>query len=265
MDKLKMAACGVDCNECGQYKVTKDHDMKSAELLVEWFRIRGWIEPNEGAEAVIKKAPLCNGCWNTTDDCFWKCGCGSRDFRVCCKEKQINHCGECENFPCENYIEWSTWNEAHKKAMDYLKTLKKAKEIVCGSTMHTVSESGLGADWVMSLTDEESYPAASMITASRADGFKWIAFCSGLGWNKPNRVEKDPRSCVYLFDKESFSGISLTGKIKIITDLEVKKEMWYDALGDFWNGYEDDRWCVLMFKPEKYSIFIDNRTIRGEF
>ena len=90
-------------------------------------------------------------------------------------------------------------------------------------------------------------------------------FYSGLGWNKPNRAEKDPRSCVYLFGKNNFTKISLTGKIEIITDMEVKKQLWYKTLGDFWNGYDDERWCVLMFKPERYNIFIDNRTIRGEF
>ena len=149
--------------------------------------------------------------------------------------------------------------------MDNIDLLIKAEKIVNGSTMHTVAESRLGADWVMSLTDDEGYPAASMITASRADGFKWIAFCSGLGWNKPNRAEKDPRSCIYLFDNESFSGISLTGKIEVITDLETKKQMWYDALGDYFKNPEDDKLCVLRFKPERYNIFIDNHTIRGKF
>ncbi|MCL1952843.1 MAG: pyridoxamine 5'-phosphate oxidase family protein [Oscillospiraceae bacterium] len=143
--------------------------------------------------------------------------------------------------------------------------LKKAEEIVNGSTMHTVGESGLGADWVMALTDEKGYPAASMITAARADGFKWIAFCTALGWNKPNRAERDPRACIYLFDKASFSGISLTGKMEVITGLETKKQMWYDALSDFFKGPEDERLCVLIFRPERYNIFIDNRTIRGEF
>lgn len=142
--------------------------------------------------------------------------------------------------------------------------LKKAEEIVNGSTMHTVNESGLGADWVMALTDEEGYPTASMITAARADGFNWIAFCSGLGWNKPNRAKKDPRTCVYLFDEE-FSGISLTGKLEVITDYKIKKQMWYDALGDVFKGSDDEKLCVLMFKPEKYNISIDNRTINGSF
>ena len=143
--------------------------------------------------------------------------------------------------------------------------LRKAKELVNGSTMHTVGESGRGADWVMALIDEGGYPAASMITAARADGFTWIAFCTALGWNKPNRAEKDPRACIYLFDKESFSGISLTGKIEVMTDLATKTQMWYDALGDFFKDPEDKRLCVLMFRPERYNIFIDNHTIRGVF
>ena len=144
-------------------------------------------------------------------------------------------------------------------------SLKKAEELVNGSTMRTVGDSGRGADWVMALTDEEGYPAASMITASRADGFKWIAFCTVLGCNKSSRAEKDPRACVYLFDKESFTGISLTGKIEVITDLAIKKRMWYDALGDSFKSPKDKKLCVLMFRPERYNIFIDNRTIRGVF
>ena len=142
--------------------------------------------------------------------------------------------------------------------------IKKAEEFVNKSTIHTVDELGT-ADWVMALTDEEGYPVTSMITASKADGFKWITFCTGLGagYNKANRVEKDPRSSVYLFDKESFTGISLMGKIEVTTDEETKKKMWFDALSDHFNGVEDESWCVLIFKPERYHIFIDGCTIRG--
>jgi len=143
--------------------------------------------------------------------------------------------------------------------------LDKAEKIVNDSTMWTVGESGRGADWVMSLIDEEGYPAASMITASRADGFKWIAFCTGLGWNKPNRAAKDPRASVYLFDRESFTGVSLVGKVEVMTDIETKKQMWYDALGEYFSGPEDANMCVLMFRPERYNVFIDGQTIRGEF
>jgi len=52
MNKLRLAACGVNCNECGTYN--KEHDIKAAESMVEWYREQGWIEKNEGAEAVQK-------------------------------------------------------------------------------------------------------------------------------------------------------------------------------------------------------------------
>jgi hypothetical protein len=124
MPLFKMAACGIDCYECAQYKVTKENDLKAAEALVPWFRSQRWIGENEDAEAVMKKAPLCNGCWYITDDCFWKCGCGSIDFRICCEGKKINHCGECGDFPCTHYIKWVDWGEHHKKAMEHLQSIK---------------------------------------------------------------------------------------------------------------------------------------------
>ena len=124
MTPLKIAACGIDCAECAQYKVTMHHDAQAAELLADWFKSQGWIAENEGADAVLKKSPLCKGCWNITDDCFWKCGCGKIDFRVCCTEKKIAHCGECSEFPCEHYVKWKEMHESHVKAMERLMAFK---------------------------------------------------------------------------------------------------------------------------------------------
>jgi hypothetical protein len=125
MEKLKRAACGVDCTECGSYKVTMERDLNAAKDLVEWYRDMKWIEENEGAEAVLRKNPLCKGCWNTTEDCFFRCGnsneCG---LRTCCIEKQIDHCGHCIDFPCDKYLDFANGHGVHKKAMDYLLSVK---------------------------------------------------------------------------------------------------------------------------------------------
>lgn len=125
MEKHKLAACGVDCNECASFKVTIEHDLKAAELIVEWFREQGWIEKEEGAEAVMSKAPICSGCWDKTD-VFWKGSgsCGNCGFRSCCEEKNLNHCGECNKYPCGKYDGFTEGNEGHKKAMQYLLSLK---------------------------------------------------------------------------------------------------------------------------------------------
>lgn len=149
--------------------------------------------------------------------------------------------------------------------MNRTEKLRRAEQIINRSAMLSAEHSECGVDWVMSLIDEEGYPSASMITAARADGFHWIAFCTGVGWNKPNRAEKDPRACVYLFDQPSFCGISLVGKIEVITDYEWKKRAWYDELGGSFESPADERLCVLLFKPEKYNIFMDGSTIYGTF
>ena len=50
MEKLGLAACGIDCSECASYKVTMNQDLNAAESLVEWYRGQGWIGQNEGVE-----------------------------------------------------------------------------------------------------------------------------------------------------------------------------------------------------------------------
>ena len=122
----RLAACGIDCTQCGSYKVTMYKDMEAAAQLVLWYRSQGWIGEDEGAEAVMRKNPLCKGCWDSTEDCFFNCGCGRVDFRLCCTQKEILHCGQCNEFPCEAYIEWVSMHDHHEKAMEYLQTIKKA-------------------------------------------------------------------------------------------------------------------------------------------
>ena len=121
---MRMAACGIDCSQCGSYKVTMEGTLEAAERLVDWYRSSGRIGPDEGAEAVLAKNPICKGCWDVTEDCFFKCGCCNRDFRVCCNQKQIIHCGECDEFPCDDYTKWLGWGDHHKKAMEHLLSLR---------------------------------------------------------------------------------------------------------------------------------------------
>ncbi len=130
MTKLRLAAFGIDCEACGSYKVTAYEDREAAEALVPWYKGQGWIGKDEGAEAVIAKNPLCTGCWNITEDCFFKCGCHpNRDFRVCCSEKGIAHCGECGDFPCAYYMEFVGNLEHHKEAMRRLLALKEGVQL----------------------------------------------------------------------------------------------------------------------------------------
>lgn len=122
MEKLKLAACGIDCNECALCNA--EHDLKAAESLVGWFKSRGWIKKDDTAEAVIRKAPFCKGCWGGTE-VHWSKDCA---LLMCCREKQLNHCGECDDFPCHEYMKWAKDLEHHEKAMEYLKSIKNQQK-----------------------------------------------------------------------------------------------------------------------------------------
>ena len=111
-------------------------------------------------------------------------------------------------------------------------------------------------DCVLALIDLDGYPTASTITVSKNDGINWLTFCTGFGGSKTERIEQCDRASVCFFSLNPLYNITLVGKIEVITDLEVKKEMWYDGLKNQFNGPEDTNYCVLKFKTERYKLMI---------
>jgi hypothetical protein len=59
-EKLKMAVCGLNCNECNIFKAS--YDIAAADAILNWFKQQGWININESTEEFMKKGPLCCGC-----------------------------------------------------------------------------------------------------------------------------------------------------------------------------------------------------------
>ncbi len=112
----------------------------------------------------------------------------------------------------------------------------------------------------LALIDANGYPTASTITASYADGIKWITFCTALQSNKVKRIGNCNRASV------CFSGdynITLVGTIEIVTDEAAKKEFWYDGLEQHFSGPEDPNFCVLMFKTERYNLMVNWTELEG--
>lgn len=132
--------------------------------------------------------------------------------------------------------------------------LKKAGEIV---------EKNTGADTycVLALLETDGYPTASTISASKADGINWITFCTGMGSPKTNRIEKYRQASV-CFNSPEYN-ITLVGDIEIVTNPEVKKEMWYSGLANHFNGPEDPNYCVLRFTTKRYNLWVDFKEVRG--
>ena len=117
MNNLNTAACGLDCSNCNLYKATFDES--AAQTLVDWFLEEGWIEDSTAA-AVMEKAPFCNGCWNDGGE-HW---CSDCNMLTCCKAKNLEHCAQCGNFPCDEVMAFAKDGlPHHKKAYERLASL----------------------------------------------------------------------------------------------------------------------------------------------
>lgn len=132
--------------------------------------------------------------------------------------------------------------------------VKKAGEIIEKNT-------GAGTYCVLALIDLDGYPAASTITASKADGIKWITFCTGLGSTRVKRICQCNRASV-CFNSDEYN-ITLVGTMEVLTDPRIKKEMWYGGLSNHFSGPEDPDYCVLRFNTERYSLLVDWKEARG--
>lgn len=110
--------------------------------------------------------------------------------------------------------------------------------------------------------DSDGYPKASTITASRSGGIEWVTFCTGFGSGKTKRIEKCNRASV-CFNTDGAYNISLIGTLEIVTDPEVKREMWYEGLTQHFSGPDDPNYCVLRFQTERYSLLIDWKEAEG--
>jgi len=105
----------------------------------------------------------------------------------------------------------------------------------------------------LALIDENGYPTASTLTISKADGISWFTFLTSVGSNKARRIRRCSKGCVCLSSSEY--NITLVGTIEIVTDPDIKREMWYEAIGELFTGPDDPAYCVLRFSTERYSLF----------
>lgn len=115
----------------------------------------------------------------------------------------------------------------------------------------------------LALVDPDGYPHTTTISISKSEGIKWLTFCTGTGAKK-DTINRCGKASVCVNSSEYH--IALTGTIEQITDLDVKKEMWYNGLKNHFSGWDDPNYCVLKFTAERYNILLlsDGQDGQGE-
>lgn len=130
--------------------------------------------------------------------------------------------------------------------------IQKASEII---------QSNCGEDGYCALTlmDTDGRPTTTTITPSKAEG-RWITFCTGFG-TRTERIQLCKDACV-CFNAPNYH-ISLKGRMEVITDTDVKREMWYGGMANHFAGSDDPGYVVLKFVADSYNLFIDWEGAKG--
>ena len=136
------------------------------------------------------------------------------------------------------------------------------EEIVRKAEQIIAQKAGRGNDayCTLALLDDEGYPATSTISIARADGIKWLMFCT-RAHSKQERVSRCDKASVCI--NSPYYHISLVGRVELLNDMSIKKEMWYSGLSRSFDGMFDPDYCVLKFTTERYKISIDWQEEKG--
>jgi len=91
MDQI-IAYCGLACHECGALLATQaDDDEKRAEVAREW---------SEQFNVDVSPENInCDGCLSERGRLFSHCM--TCQIRKCAREKDLDNCGYCDEYPCE--------------------------------------------------------------------------------------------------------------------------------------------------------------------
>ena len=136
--------------------------------------------------------------------------------------------------------------------------LARAAEIIAQRTVRQDKDSFA----TLITIDPDGSPVPTTISPSRSEGIRWITFCTGRGAPSPVRLGQNNKAAVCL--NSPAYHISLTGTAQVCTDSEICREMWYEGLANHFSGPDDPNLCVIRFTTERYSLFIDWESVKGE-
>ncbi len=108
-----LSFCGLNCTVCEIY-LASHGDNELHDGLVKFFK--------ENFDSNISSVS-CERCRGETDKC-WTSDC---HFRTCATEQGLTYCFECENFVCEELVEFG--KQAPPNQANIIENLKKMKEI----------------------------------------------------------------------------------------------------------------------------------------
>ncbi|MFO7882028.1 MAG: DUF3795 domain-containing protein [Kosmotogaceae bacterium] len=104
----KIAYCGLLCEECEIYKATIKNDNNLREDTAKRFSSYNY--------PLSKEDINCLGCSGNEKDLFRFCN--ECEIRLCGIKREVNNCGECDDYPCDKLSKPFEMNPENKNRLD---------------------------------------------------------------------------------------------------------------------------------------------------
>jgi len=113
---------------------------------------------------------------------------------------------------------------------------------------------------IISSVDEDGFPnSKAMLPPRKREGIKHIFFTTNTSSMRVKQYTKNPKACVYFFDKRFYRGVMLRGTMKVLHDSASRQSIWKNGDEMYYpKGVTDPDYCVLRFTAQNgryYSNF----------
>jgi len=120
MNKL-LAYCGLLCNGCPIYWTTREEDnVLKARMKSEIAKMSKELY---GLDQKPEDITDCDGCRSAESRLYP--GCLKCQIRICAREKALENCGNCQEYPCNKLDEVFKYDPAAKMRLDFIQRVNR--------------------------------------------------------------------------------------------------------------------------------------------
>ena len=106
---------------------------------------------------------------------------------------------------------------------------------------------------IISSVDQDGFPnTKAMLPPRKREGIGRLFFSTNTSSMRVGQYKKNPKACVYFFDKRFFKGVMLKGTMTVLHDRASKEMIWREGDEMYYRrGVTDPDDCVLRFTAKK--------------
>ena len=119
---------------------------------------------------------------------------------------------------------------------------------------------------IISSVDDEGFPnSKAMLPPRKREGIKHIYFSTNTSSMRVAQYEKNPKACVYFFDKRFYRGVMLKGAMSVLHESAIKEEIWQEGDDRYYpQGLNDPDYCVLCFTAKEGRYYANLKSVDFE-